>query len=231
MTLSVPLPQTNPKPIRSIDLRNIHMSYKTTNGRNQVLRGLNLSVPNDRSLGILGRNGAGKSTLINIISGLLEPDRGNVNYNGIKLSFPIGRPTFQGSLTAYNNIKFVCRVMGVEIAPVYEFVQDFAELGEYMDMPVKTFSSGMKSRLGFALSMAIDSDCLIVDEGFGAGDARFRKKMNDVFEQRREGKNMICVSHNGGIIRKFCDYVGVLDNGIVTIYDDLEEGFNVYESL
>ena len=102
--------------------------------------------------------------------------------------------------------------MGIEIQPVFEFVQDFAELGEYMYMPVKTFSSGMRSRLGFALSMAVDCDCLLVDEGFGAGDARFRQKMNDIFEQRRAGKNMICVSHNGGIIRKFCDYAGILQD-------------------
>lgn len=218
-------------PIRSIDLHNIHMSYKTSHSRNHVLRGLNLSVPNNRNLGILGRNGAGKSTMINILSGLLEPDRGTVNHNGIRLSWPIGRPAFQGSLSAYNNLKFVCRVMGVEIQPVLDFVQDFAELGDYMYMPVKTFSSGMKSRLGFALSMVIDCDCLLVDEGFGAGDARFRNKMNDVFEQRRAGKNMICVSHNGGIIRRFCDYVGVLNDGILTIYDDLDEGFAIYENL
>jgi len=223
--------QTETAPVKSIDLRNVHMSYKTKKGRNHVLRGLNLSIPNDRNFGILGRNGAGKSTMINILSGLLEPDRGTVTHNGLRLSWPIGRPAFQGSLTAYNNIKFVCRVMGIEIGPVFEFVQDFAELGDYMYMPVKTFSSGMRSRLGFALSMAVDCDCLLVDEGFGAGDARFRKRMDEIFEQRRAGKNMICVSHNGGIIRKFCDYAGVLKNGVVTVYDDLEEAFSVYENL
>lgn len=214
-----------------IRLDDIHMSYRTVKGWNHVLRGVTLDIPRHRSLGIFGRNGSGKSTLINILAGLLEPDQGAIDLNGLRISWPIGRPAFHAKLTARNNIKFVCRVMGADIPSVVEAVEDFAELGEYMDMPLTTYSSGMKSRLNFALSMAVDCDCLLVDEGFNAGDARFTQKMHDRFDQLRADKNMICVSHNGNIIQRFCDYAGILQDGKIEVYEDIDEAIEIYRHL
>lgn len=194
-----------------------------------MLQDISLDIPADKSLGILGRNGAGKSTLVSIISGKIKPNRGNINYNGLKVSWPIGKPAFQGSLSAVNNIKFLCRLLDLPTKEIIRFVDDFAELGDYMIMPVKTYSSGMKSRLGFAISMAMDFDCLLVDEGFNAGDARFTAKMKEAFKKKKENTNMICVSHNGNIIKKFCDYAAILDNGKITLYDDIKEALKIYK--
>lgn len=217
--------------VKNIELKNIHMSYRIRSGWHHVLKGVDLDVPSNKSIGILGRNGAGKSTLINIISGVIKPQKGSVKYNGIKMSWPVGRPAFQGSLSAINNIKFICRLLRKPIAETIAYVEDFAELGKYMDMPIKTYSSGMKTRLGFAISMAVDFDCLLVDEGFNAGDARFTKKMNDLFEQKRESTNMICVSHNGNIIKQFCDYSAILRDGKLEIHDNIDEALAIYKKL
>lgn len=219
------------KEVRNIELRDIHMSYRMVHGRNHVLKGITLDIPSNKSLGILGRNGAGKSTLINILCGIIHPDKGYIKYNGLNMSWPVGRPAFQGSLTAVNNIKFICRLLGKPIKETIEFVEDFSELGKYMDMPIKTYSSGMRTRLGFAISMAVDFDCLLVDEGFNAGDARFTQKMNDVFEEKRANTNMICVSHNGNIIKKFCDYAAILNGGKLEIFDDINEALKIYKNL
>ena len=214
--------------VKHLAIENVHVSFKTTKGIHQVLKGANLKVAENESVGVLGRNGAGKSTLINVLSGSLRPQSGNVNLNGIIISWPIGKPVFQGSLTAVNNIRFVCRAFAKPIQPAIDFVEDFAELGEYLYMPIKTYSAGMRARL---ISMAMNFDCLLVDEGFNAGDARFTQKMDDLFQKRRENTNMICVSHNANIIRKFCDRAVILKNGIITPYDDMEEAIAIYKKL
>lgn len=217
--------------IKFIEMNDVHMSYRVRHGWHKVLKGISLKVPQNKSVGILGRNGAGKSTLINILSGLITPMKGNINYNGLRVSWPIGRPAFQGSLTGTNNIRFICRLFGKPIKETIEFVDDFAELGKYMDMPVKTYSSGMKTRLGFAISMAVEFNTLLVDEGFSAGDARFTKKMNEIFNEKRKRTNMICVSHNGPIIREFCDYAAILQDGKIEIYDNVKEAIRKYRDL
>ena len=217
--------------MRKISIKDMHVSFKVKNGKHDVLKGVNLEVASNESVGVLGRNGAGKSTLINIINGTLNPRCGTVDFGGMLVSWPVGRPTFQGSLTAVNNIRFICRAFGKPIQEVIDFVDDFSELGKYMHMPVKTYSSGMRARLGFAISMAMDFDCLLVDEGFNAGDARFTQKMNDLFIQKKANTNMICVSHNPNIIRKFCDRAVVLANGKINEYADMEEAISVYKTL
>ena len=217
--------------IRSIELNNIHLSYPSIRGRKDVLKGITVSIPENRSLGILGRNGAGKSTLINIISGLLHPDKGEVNRNGLRLSWPIGKPTFQSNLSARNNVKFIARITGMDVKPVMEFVEDFTELGDYIDMPLTSYSAGMKARLGFAVSMAVDYDCLLIDEGFGAGDARFKKRMDEVFQEKFKDRNMICISHNVATIKRYCDYAAILRNGKLELFEDLEEAFDIYKDL
>lgn len=217
--------------IKKIELRNISMSYRTRNSIHKVLDDLSFDIPHNKSLGILGRNGAGKSTLIKILSGVIKPQRGTVNYNGMDVSWPIGKPALQGSLTGANNIKFFCRLLGMPFRETIDFCEDFAELGKYMNMPVNTYSSGMKTRLGFAISMTADYDTLLVDEGFNAGDARFTKKMKALFEEKREKTNMICVSHNGKVIRKFCDYAAILRNGKLEFHDDVNQAIKIYKTL
>lgn len=220
-----------PAPVRTLEMRDIHKSYRTYKGRKHVLRGINFSVPSNINLGILGRNGAGKSTLMQILCGLERPDSGQIINPGLRLSWPIGRGGVQSAMTGRDNVRFICRAYALDYREIMEFVQEFTELGEYIDMPVDTYSAGMKARLGFAVSMAAQYDCYLVDEGFNAGDARFTQRMSDMFEQRRANANMIVVSHNGSVIRKFCDKAAVLEKGHLTMYDSVEEALKHYTSL
>lgn len=214
-----------------ITLRNIHRSFRMRNKWKHVLRGVDLDVPDGASIGILGRNGAGKSTLMNIISGTDSPDTGIVRKNGRSISWPIGRGGMQGSLTAVDNIKFVCRIMGKDPKPAIDFVTEFSELGEYMYMPVKTYSGGMRARLGFAISMAFQYDCYLVDEGFNAGDARFTERTEDLFKERLQHSSLLVVTHSVSIIQKLCNQAAVLRDGQLTMYDDIDEAIKIYKTL
>jgi len=216
-----------------LEIDNVTKSFYTKRrGWTMVLRGIDVQIPRDKSLGILGRNGAGKSTLINLISGMDVPDNGEIKTNGLRLSWPLGGTTgIHGSLTARENLNFVCRIYGQDLKEKLAFVEDFAELGPYIDMPVKTYSSGMRSRLGFAISMALEFDTYLVDEGFSAGDYRFNKKTEHVFQMRKSQANMIVVSHNPAIMKKYCDFAGVLHNGRLTLYDNVNEALRVYYQL
>jgi capsular polysaccharide transport system ATP-binding protein len=214
-----------------IRIENIHKGYRTVHGWKKVLKGISLEVPPDVSLGILGRNGAGKSTLIKILSRLEVPDKGRISHPGIRLSWPIGRGGVQSLLTGRDNVRFICRVYGLDIRETTQFVEDFAELGTYLDMPVNTYSAGMRSRLAFAISMASEYDTYLVDEGFSAGDARFTKRMSQLFDERRQRSNMIVVSHSGSIIKRFCNRAAVLEEGHLTVYDSIDEALNRYKNL
>lgn len=216
-----------------LEINNVTKSFYTKRrGWTKVLKGIDVQIPKDKSLGILGRNGAGKSTLINIISGMDVPDSGKVKTNGLRLSWPLGGTSgIHGSLTARENLKFICRIYGEDIKEKLAFVEEFAELGQYIDMPVKTYSSGMKSRLGFAISMALQFDTYLVDEGFSAGDYRFIKKTEELFKMRKSQANMIVVSHNPTIIKKYCDFAAVLHYGSLTLYDNVNDALRVYYQL
>lgn len=214
-----------------IVMQDVHKSYRTNWGRKHVLKGVSFQVPRDVSLGILGRNGAGKSTLIRVLSGLDTPDAGTVAHNGVRLSWPIGRGGTQGSLTGRDNIRFICRVYGLDIPRTVAFVDDFSELGPYLDMPVNTYSAGMRARLAFAISMAAEYDCYVVDEGFSAGDARFTQRMSELFDERRQRANMIVVSHSPSVIKRFCDKAAILEGGKLTVYDSLDEAISIYQAL
>ena len=216
-----------------LEINNVTKSFYTKRyGWSKVLNGLNVQIPKDKSLGILGRNGVGKSTLIQLISGMDVPDSGSIKTNGLSLSWPLGKNTgIHGSLTGRENLRFVCRIYGVDIKEKLLFLEEFAELGPYIDMPVKTYSSGMKSRLAFGISMALQFDTYLVDEGFSAGDYRFIKKTEEVFKKRSSQANMIIVSHNPAIIKKYCDFAGVLINGQITLFEDIQQALKLYYSL
>ena len=195
-----------------IRLNGVSKGFMTLrHGWKQVLSDINIELPGDKNLGILGVNGAGKSTLLNLLSGYDIPDKGTIDTNGRSISWPLGGVAgAHGSLTGRENIKFICRLYNKDIEEVTEFVQNFAELGDYLYMPVKTYSSGMKSRLGFGISMAIDFDTYLIDEGFSAGDARFHQKTDKIFKEKSKNSNMIVVSHSASTVKKFCNMAGRL---------------------
>ncbi|EIY0306635.1 ABC transporter ATP-binding protein, partial [Escherichia coli] len=190
-----------------IHIDNLTKSYRTSKGIHFVFKNINLKIPSNKNVALIGRNGAGKSTLLRIIGGIDRPDNGNI-YCNKKISWPVGLSGgFQGSLTGRENVKFVARLYSKknELQSKIKFVEDFSELGHYFDMPIKTYSSGMKSRLGFGLSMAFDFDYYLVDEVTAVGDARFKDKCSRIFKERYEKSNIIMVSHSLNALKEFCD--------------------------
>lgn len=214
-----------------IRLRDICKFYKAGQHRRIILDHLNMDFTPGVNVGILGRNGAGKSTLMRIIGGAVFPDSGTVERTS-RISWPIGfSGCFHGSLTGRANLRFVCRIYGADIKEVTRFVEDFSELGDYMDMPVKTYSSGMGAKLAFGLSMAIGFDFYLIDELTAVGDASFRAKSNKIFQERKAASTLIVVSHSIATIKQHCDVVGVLNDGKITFYDKLDEAVAVYERI
>ena len=166
-----------------IELQNVCKRYRVKTGWHTVLDNVNLRIEEGKSIGILGVNGAGKSTMIRIIGGAELPDSGHVIRTS-RVSWPIGfSGCFHGTLTGRENLRFVSRVYGADIRKVTEYVEDFAELSDYMDMPVKTYSSGMRSKLAFGLSMAIGFDFYLIDEAYSVGDAAFKQKADRALKE------------------------------------------------
>ncbi|MDK6202912.1 ABC transporter ATP-binding protein [Oligella urethralis] len=216
-----------------IELRNVTKSYKTPKGRVFVFRDLSLTIPDDKSVALIGRNGAGKSTLMRLLGGQDIPDRGEI-ITPDSISWPVGLSGgFQGSLTAKENVKFVARVYGAKgdkLREIVDYVRNFAEIGDFFDRPVNTYSSGMRSRVAFGLSLAFDFDYYLIDEAMSVGDAHFRKKAQQAFKERIGKAKVILVTHGMGQVRQMCDYVLLLDKGQVKAYDDVEEGIAAYQN-
>ncbi|WGY63892.1 ABC transporter ATP-binding protein [Escherichia marmotae] len=217
-----------------IKIENLTKSYRTPTGRHYVFKDLNLEIPSGKSVAFIGRNGAGKSTLLRMIGGIDRPDSGKIITNK-KISWPVGLAGgFQGSLTGRENVKFVARLYAKqeELKEKIEFVEEFAELGKYFDMPIKTYSSGMRSRLGFGLSMAFKFDYYIVDEVTAVGDARFKEKCAQLFKERHKESSFLMVSHSLNSLKEFCDVAIVFkDNNAVGFYEDVQEGIEEYKNL
>lgn len=192
-----------------IKIENLTKSYRTSTGRHYVFKDLNIELPSGKSVAFIGRNGAGKSTLLRMIGGIDRPDSGKIITNKT-ISWPVGLAGgFQGSLTGRENVKFVARLYAKqeELKEKIEFVEEFAELGKYFDMPIKTYSSGMRSRLGFGLSMAFKFDYYIVDEVTAVGDARFKEKCAHYFKERHKESSFLMVSHSLNSLKEYCDVV------------------------
>ncbi len=215
-----------------IELRNLSKSYRTPKGRHHVFRDLNLVIPSGKSVGLIGRNGAGKSTLLRIMGGIDRPDSGRV-ITDKSISWPVGLSGgFQGSMTGRENVKFVCRIYSRkdDMASKLRFIEDFAEIGKYFDMPVKSYSSGMRSRLAFGLSMAFDFDYYLIDEVTAVGDAAFKAKSAALMAQKREQKNFIMVSHSLGALKQFCDVAVLLDRQDAHYFENIDEAIETYLS-
>lgn len=212
-----------------IKLTDISKSYVTRSGKHVVLDGINLTIKPGEKIGILGRNGAGKSTLIRILSGAERPDHGAIQRN-MSISWPLAfGGAFQGSLTGLDNLRFICRVYGVNYEEKIGYVQEFAELGKYFREPVKTYSSGMRARLAFAISMAVEFDCFLIDEVITVGDARFHEKCQHELFERRKDRAYVMVSHEAHNIREHCDKACVLKSGKLHIFDDIDCAYRLYQ--
>ena len=214
-----------------ISIRNLYKRYHNHYGSDWVLRDINLDIPQGVSVGLLGPNGAGKSTLLNLVAGMDTPNRGEVIRN-CRVSWPIGlRGGFQLSMTGRQNVKFVARVHGSseeEIARIVEYVEDFAEIGKAFDEPVRTYSSGMSSRLGFGLSLAFDFDVYLSDEATAVGDRIFKQKAKQVFLDRIGRASLIMVSHAEGMLRELCSAGILMRNQGLIWFDDIEEAIDAY---
>jgi capsular polysaccharide transport system ATP-binding protein len=212
-----------------IRFENLTKSFWLRGERKVVIDNLNLELPSGRSLALLGRNGAGKSTLLQIISGTMRPDSGRVVSDGT-ISWPVGLGTsFHGDLTGAENIRFIARIYGVDTRSLVDFVDDFAELGKFYHMPVRSYSSGMRSRLTFGASMGIRFDTYLVDEVTAVGDAAFRRKSQMVFAERMRSASAIMVNHALPQLREFCDAGLVLEGGRITYFDNLDEAIALHE--
>lgn len=216
-----------------IKIENLTKSYRTPTGRHYVFKDLNIEIPSGKSVAFIGRNGAGKSTLLRMIGGIDRPDSGKIITNKT-ISWPVGLAGgFQGSLTGRENVKFVARLYAKqeELKEKIEFVEEFAELGKYFDMPIKTYSSGMRSCLGFGLSMAFKFDYYIVDEVTAVGDARFKEKCAQLFKERHKESSFLMVSHSLNSLKEFCDVAIVFkDDNAVSFHEDVQEGVDEYKN-
>ena len=206
-------------------------SFRIRGERKVVIDNLNLTLPTGRSLALLGRNGAGKSTLLQLIAGTMRPDSGTIWSDG-SISWPVGfAGSFHRDLTGAQNIRFIARIYGVDTDGLLAFVEDFAELGKFFHMPVRSYSSGMRSRLTFGASMGIRFDTYLVDEVTAVGDAVFRRKSRAIFAERMKHSSAIMVNHSMAQVREFCNAGVVLEHGQMQYFDDLEEAIALHEEM
>ena len=211
-----------------IELKNITKVYQTNVGPHVVLHDVSFRVELGTSLGIIGKNGAGKSTLLRIMGGAEHATSGSVTRRS-RVSFPIGfAGAFHGSLTGEENCRFAARIYGQDVQRVVEETREFADIGRYFGVPIRTYSTGMRARLAFGLSMSIDFDVYLVDEVTAVGDRTFRKKCDAALTLRRKKGSLIVVSHNMPTIRGLCDRCAVLDRGVMTVYETVDEAESAY---
>ncbi len=217
-----------------IELKEVTKFYKTSNGKKYVLKNVNQIIPSGHNVGILGRNGAGKSTLLRMLGGIDFPNSGLI-LSDKTFSWPMGLAGgFQGSMTGRQNVKFVCRIYGksdFEIDEAIESVKEFSELGDYFDMPIKIYSSGMKSRLSFGLSLFFDFDYLIIDETLSVGDKNFQVKSKAALRKKIENCNVLLVSHSMPVLKEICDVGIVVNDGKMVYYDNIDDAIQVYDDI
>jgi ABC-type polysaccharide/polyol phosphate transport system ATPase subunit len=214
-----------------IRLANVSKDYPTRGGPRRVLHNVNLTIHPGERVGILGRNGAGKSTLIRLISGAEPATVGTIERN-MSVSWPLAfAGGFQGSLTGADNVRFICRIYGVDFESRFKFVREFSELGIYLNEPVSSYSSGMRARLAFAISMTIDFDCYLIDEVMAVGDAKFRERCKvELFEKRRD-KAMLIVSHSHRQLKGTCNRFLLIEGGHVEEHSDFNEIYFRYKQI
>jgi len=213
-----------------IRLENVTKVYRTRHGSHVVLDNVNLQIDKGQKLGIVGRNGSGKSTLIRLVSGAAYPTSGRIRRD-ISVSWPLAFDgAFQGYMTGFDNLRFICRVYDVPYHSVVPFVEDFTELGLFLREPVAHYSAGMRARLSFALSMAVEFDCFLIDEVIAVGDSRFHEKCRIELFEKRKDRALILVSHDPNTIKAHCSSAAVLHNGRLHPFDQVDDAYAYYES-
>ena len=209
----------------------IAKSYSHGNTHKQVLQNVNLSIERGDRVGLLGRNGAGKSTLIKLIGGVEMPTSGKI-VRDMSVSWPLGfAGGFQGSLTGLDNARFIARIYQRKYSDIRRFVEDFTELGKQLRMPVKTYSSGMRARLAFALSLAIEFDCYLIDEIILVGDQNFQRKCHVEMFDKRQDRSLLIASHSPEFIKNLCNKAIIIHQGQATMFHDVNEAVDIYEAL
>lgn len=206
-------------------------SYRTPKGVRTILDDVSFTLERSCKLGILGVNGAGKSTLVNLMSGAQSPTSGKISRAG-RLSWPLGfAGGFNGSLSGLENCLFVARIYGRNEKEVAAYVADFSELGDHFYLPVKNYSSGMRARLSFGLSLAFDFDYYLIDEVIAVGDARFRAKCQAALQDIHAKAGVILVSHSPELLKEHCRQIAVVHDKKVRLFDDYEDGWSHYKSI
>jgi capsular polysaccharide transport system ATP-binding protein len=213
-----------------IEFHNVSKAYATKKSKKVILENFSGEFPPGRNIGLLGVNGAGKSTLLRLIAGTEYPDRGRIRRR-VFVSFPVNFAAFKGNLSGRENCRFVARIYGVSTQSVERFVEEFAEIGKYFDMPIATYSSGMRSRISFGLSMAIDFDVYLVDEALSVGDGIFKARADALFQAKAKQSNLIIVSHNPGTVRRYCDMGAVISDGQLLMFDKIDDAVKHYEAI
>lgn len=214
-----------------IRVRSLHKTYQTGFGTNHVLDDVNFDLAMGEKLGILGRNGAGKSTLVRLVSGAEQPSSGSIE-RGMSVSWPLAfGGAFQADLTGRDNVRFISRLYQQDFERNLAFVKEFAELGPYLREPVRTYSSGMRARLAFAISMIIEFDCFLIDEVGAVGDARFHDRCNFELFTKRADRAMIIISHDAAYVRDHCNRFGILHDAHLILYDDFEVAYAIFKDL
>lgn len=214
-----------------IELTDIKKQYKLGAGKLTVFDNVNLTINPGERIGVMGRNGAGKSTLARIISGAEKPTAGFVTRN-MTVSWPLAlNGGFHPRMTGADNLRFICRVYGVDFEPRMDFVKDFSELGPFLYEPTGTYSSGMRARLAFAISMVIDFDCYLIDEVTAVGDERFRKRCNEELFEKRADRSMVLISHNRRYLEEVCNRFLLLHEGRLEEYPSFRTVYHEYKKI
>lgn len=211
-----------------IRLDNVHKVYPTRSGDRVVLNDISFTLNCGEKLGILGRNGAGKSTLVRLVSGAERPTTGVVTRT-MTVSWPLAfGGAFQNSLTGLDNVRFISRIYNQHAKDNIDFVYEFTELGGYLREPVRAYSSGMRARLAFAISMIIEFDCYLIDEITAVGDAKFYEKCEIELFTKRADRAMLIISHDLEYVRKHCQRFAVLHEGDLMFYSDFDHAHEAH---
>lgn len=217
-----------------IELKNVSKYFHTNQGKKYILKNISMTIPSGTNIGILGRNGAGKSTIMRMLGHIEFPNEGSITSKHT-FSWPLGlRGGFVANMTGRANVKFVSRLYGrspKKIEEIITYVKSFSELGDYFDMPIRTYSAGMKGRLSFGLSLAFDFDYMLIDETLSVGDARFKKKAEEYLMKKIETCNILLVSHAMPTLQKLCDAGIVVNQGQIEYYNDINDAIEKYEEI
>jgi capsular polysaccharide transport system ATP-binding protein len=214
--------------IQAID---VSKEYRTEGRVHRILNSVSFTVDRGEKIAVLGRNGAGKSTLLRLLGGVEVPTSGRIDQT-MSLSWPLGlQGGFQGSLTGNDNLRFIARIYNKPFDYIRAYVDDFAELGKFLSEPVRTYSTGMRARFAFALSLAVDFDCYLIDEIIAAGDQRFQRRSHEELFEKRADRAMILASHIGDIVRSYCSRALVLHRGRGKVFEDLDLALQIYNDL